>query len=104
MTAPALPTVVVLTSRAQLKVPEEKAAGAGTLLTAAVRTNRARLGDLTARDVTAPPSVSAAVLTGSPWPRQYQSYEIIRKRSLGFLSYDLCLSINLNIYGLSQIY
>ena len=72
MTAPVLFTVVVPTSRAQLEVPEEKVAAVLTLLTAAVQTNRPQPGDGTVRDVTALHSVWAAVLTGSPWPRQYQ--------------------------------
>ena len=39
VTAPVLLTVVVLTSRAQLEVPEEKVAAVLTLLTAVVQTN-----------------------------------------------------------------
>ena len=57
MTAPVLFTVVVLTSRAQLEVQEEKVAAVLTLLTAVVQTNRPRPEDQTVRDVTAQHSV-----------------------------------------------
>ena len=103
MTAPVLFTVVVLTSRAQLEVPEEKVAAVLTLLTAVVQTNRPQPGDQRVRDVTAQHSVWAAVLTGSPWPRQYQFSNILdirckvggqkKKNITFFLSYDPWTSI-----------
>ena len=64
MTAPVLLTVVVLTSRVQLGVPEERVAAVLTLLTGAVQISRLRPGDPAVRDVTAQHSVTAAVLTG----------------------------------------